>query len=96
MTCRTKGVFESFRQTRKKLTTGSKSPIVSLRVVSTSVQGYGPGEEDESQARLAQLQADRALCVPKEALAVSGRRAVVREDVAHASAARRAISNARV
>ena len=40
------------------------------------VQGYGPGEEDESQARLAQLQTDRALRAPKEALAVSGRRAV--------------------
>ena len=55
-----------------------------------------PGEEDESQARLAQLQTDRASRAPKEALAVSGRRAVGREDVARAAAARRAVPNARV
>ena len=60
------------------------------------VQGYGPGEEDESQVRLAQLQTDRASRAPKEALAVSGRRAVGREDVARAAAARRAVPNARV
>ena len=34
--------------------------------------------------------------VPKEKLAVSGRRAVGREDVARAAAARRAVPNARV
>lgn len=59
------------------------------------VQGYGPGEEDESQARLAQLQADRASRAPKEALAVSGRRAVGREDVARAAAARKMASVSR-